>query len=435
MDQCAVRVGRRWPLLKHALRTLDNPGMKIALAVEGTRGDVYPMLALATRLRAVGHEPVICAPVEFAEVASARGLAFRGAGSEVRSFLTRHAGLLTNRGPRGIRVQAQYLAAAIESQFATLPQATADADLILGAGVQVGASSAAELRGVPYRYVIYCPSMLPSREHPPALLGVNSRRPWLNRLLWWVMNEGISRLLAIGVNRQRAKLGLAAVRDAQAHFLSERPIVAADGLLAPVPHDSPLPTRQIAYLSDVESAPLPEKLEAFLDAGPAPVYFGFGSMTDDRPDATTRMLLDVARRAGLRALISQGWAGLGDGALPEQVMVVGSVSHANLFPRVAAVVHHGGAGTTTLAARSGVPQVVIPHAVDQYYWQDRVRALGLGPHGLSRRRLDASSLYDALMACRDNEALSERAKEVGEALRAAHSPERDVALALEHLQP
>jgi vancomycin aglycone glucosyltransferase len=112
-------------------------------------------------------------------------------------------------------------------------------------------------------------------------------------------------------------------------------------------------------------------------------------------------------------------------------MSVGSLSHARLFPRLAAVVHHGGAGTTTAAARAGVPQLVVPHLVDQYYWQERVFSLGLGPRVARRRGLKVETLAAALASCRDNEVLVERAQEIGEQMRSAFTPEADVDAILE----
>jgi len=123
----------------------------------------------------------------------------------------------------------------------------------------------------------------------------------------------------------------------------------------------------LGCLHPFEPGPLPEKLEAFLDAGEPPVYVGFGSMTDPDPAAATRVVLEAVARAGVRAVLSRGWAGLGGVPLPSEVMEIGPVSHASLFARVAAVVHHGGAGTTTTAARAGAPQILVPHILDQFH--------------------------------------------------------------------
>jgi vancomycin aglycone glucosyltransferase len=141
-------------------------------------------------------------------------------------------------------------------------------------------------------------------------------------------------------------------------------------------------------------------------------------MPDPDPAATTGRLLAAIDALGCRALISRGWADLGAVALPEHVMAIGAVSHPRLFPRVAAVVHHGGAGTTHTAARAGVPQVVIPHLLDQYYFARRVHELGVGPPAIARKRLSVSGLVETLRATLDNEPLADRAAELGRRLAA-----------------
>jgi vancomycin aglycone glucosyltransferase len=188
---------------------------------------------------------------------------------------------------------------------------------------------------------------------------------------------------------------------------------------------------QIPCLHARGGDPLPEKLEQFLAAGPAPVYFGFGSMPDHDPRATTELLLAVAERVGCRALISRGWAELGEAALPEHVMAVGDVSHARLFPRTAAVVHHGGAGTTHSAARAGVPQIVVPHLLDQFYFARRVHELGVATPAIARRKLTVSRLAERVSALLDHELLAERAAELGRRLAALDPAEAHLAALIE----
>jgi len=284
--------------------------------------------------------------------------------------------------------------------------------------VQAGARSAAELHGVPYRYVVYCPAVLPSAQHAPAFFPLPPLPRWVNRLAWRVLRTGWNLGLRGALNAQRAGLGLAPVSDLFAHFLGERPLLAVDAGLAEPPADLRDSVAQIPCLHPFDAGEaLPEKLELFLAAGPPPVYLGFGSMTDPDPHATTARLLEAVTAAGHRALLSSGWAGLGEGALPEGVMTIGAVSHASLFPRVAAVVHHGGAGTTTTAARAGVPQVVVPHMLDQFYWARRVAQLGLGVVAGRRRGLGAGALAEAIEAVVGNEVVEERARVLGARLR------------------
>jgi UDP:flavonoid glycosyltransferase YjiC (YdhE family) len=149
-----------------------------------------------------------------------------------------------------------------------------------------------------------------------------------------------------------------------------------------------------------DDAALPADVEAFLEAGPPPVYVGFGSMVSADTDRVTRAVLEGASRGGRRVLLSKGWAGIGGGALPEGAMAVsGPMAHGRLFGRVAAVVHHGGAGTMAAALRAGAPQVLVPHILDQYYYAHRLATLGLAPRGIPVARLTADRLAAAIEAC------------------------------------
>lgn len=391
--------------------------MEIGLAAEGTRGDVHPMLALGEKLRAGGHRVRVCTSPDFAEDVRVRGLAFHPVGESVRDYLDEKAAVL-HAGPVAMAREAyRYMRSSIALQFRDLAEALAGCDLVVGAGIQLGAHSVAERLGVPYRYVAYCPAILPSRRHPPFVIEWRDWPAWANRLSWWATIAALRLGPGIVVNRERRRLGLAPVRDMASYMLSPRPLLAADADLAPAPDDTATPVDQVACLHPFHAEPLPAKLEAFLESGPAPVYLGFGSMTDPRPMETTRELLDALRSCNVRAVVSRGWAGLGAVPLPGDVLVVDAVSHAALFPRMAAVVHHGGAGTTTTATRAGVPQIVIPHVLDQYYWARRVQELGLGPAPIRRRRLSSGRLAAAIAEALENEVLRERATEMGERLR------------------
>ena len=391
--------------------------MRIALTSEGTRGDVAPLLALAERFRERGHEAFLCASPDFAADAAARQVEFHAIGRSVRKFMAEHANAVARGGVSLLHPIRKYMAIALADQFDRLPEVTRGADLIIGAGLQAAAASTAELHGIPYRYVVYCPTLLPSPEHPPVFLPLQRSMAWLNRGLWRLSRIAFNLGMRPTLNKHRGALGLPPVPDLLDHLLSSRPVVAADPLLGPPPSRCPLPFDQIPCLHPFDVDPLPAKLEAFLDSGSPPVYLGFGSMTDPDPAATTRSLLDAVSKAGCRALISEGWAALGGGALPEGVMQLGTVSHPALFQRVAAVVHHGGAGTTATAARAGVPQILVPHLLDQHYWAQRVHRLGIGPPPIRRSRLAAGLLADTIAATLSNEFVAERAGQLGARLR------------------
>jgi UDP:flavonoid glycosyltransferase YjiC (YdhE family) len=392
--------------------------VRIAIAVEGTRGDVHPMLALARRLLERGHDVALCAPPDFADDAAAQGVPFHAVGVNVRAYLEKEADFLHGSPVASLRAVRRYFHEAVQLQFRGLAAAVPRADWLVSAGTQLAAASVAEAIGARHRFVAYCPSLLRSPHQTPAFLPVAALRPWQNRLAWWATLCFFSGALRGIVDGERRTLGLApAPRDLYGLLLGAAPVLAAEEMLAPAPEDLTSAVQVVGCLHPYEETPLPEKLDAFLRAGEPPVYLGFGSMTDPDPDASTRLVLEAVERAGARALLSAGWAGLGDAALPENVMVVGSVPHAALFPRVAAVVHHGGAGTTTTAARAGVPQILVPHILDQFHWAHRVALLGLGPPALPRRRLCAERLAEAIVATRDNELVAERAASLGVRLR------------------
>ncbi len=390
--------------------------MRIAIAVEGTRGDVHPMLALGGALRARGHDVWLCGPPDFAADAA---LPYRPVGPEIRPFMRAQADTLGGGALSVARAGERFFRASIEQHFRELPPALEGAGLVIAAGTQMVAASAAEAIGARYHYVAYYPGFFPSASTPPAFVPWQQLPRWLNRLAWWLGRRALRRALLGAVSAGRTSLGLPARRDLVPLVVGAEPLLATEAELAPAPADTAVTPRCIGCLHPFEEEPLPEKLERFLGAGEPPVYVGFGSMTDPDPRRTTATVLEAANRAGVRLVLSRGWAALGDGALPENVITVGALSHAALFRRVAAVVHHGGAGTTTTAARAGVPQVVVPHLLDQFWWSHRVWQLGLGPPPLPRTRLDASRLAESIHALRDNEMVVERAASLGERLRRA----------------
>jgi UDP:flavonoid glycosyltransferase YjiC (YdhE family) len=410
--------------IKRAPRRADplgstGDGVRIALAVDGTRGDVHPMLALGTALRARGHDAILCAPPDFADDAARGGMPFHPVGVSARAYLAEHAEFLHGSMRASMLAARDYLESNITQQFRALACAAQGADWILAAGVQLSAGSVAQAIGARHRFVAYCPSVLRSPHQTPFLVPRAELPRWMNRLAWWALIRIFGMTLSGVITRERAALGLPPVRDVYGLMRSDAPIFAVEDLLAAPAPDLAPSLQRVGCLHPFEPEPLPEKLGAFLDAGEPPVYIGFGSMTDPDPAASTRLVLDAVTRAGVRAVLSAGWAGLGDAPLPENVMVVGSLSHPALFQRVAAVVHHGGAGTTTTAARAGVPQILVPHVLDQFHWAARVTRLGLGPPALPRRGLSAERLAEAIASVRDNDLVGERAAELGQRLRTA----------------
>jgi UDP:flavonoid glycosyltransferase YjiC (YdhE family) len=298
----------------------------------------------------------------------------------------------------------------IPRQFRFLAEAGRDADLMVGAGVQLAAASVCERYKIPYVAAVFTPAAIPNAHVPPPTPLQRLPQP-LIRLAWLLGLAAASRALRPAIDEGRRSLRLPPLSRPMRALLAGDVLLAADRELAPPPLSLPARTAVTDAWVLEEQGALEPDLDRFLRDGDSPVYVGFGSMTTDDPDHVTRVVLDAAERAGTRLLLGRGWTGLGVGpAQPSWCRSVGDVPHHLLFPRVTAVVHHGGAGTTTSAARAGVPQVIVPHVLDQFYWGERVRTLGLGPAPLRMKHLSAGALADRL---REVPAFRERAKDLG----------------------
>jgi sterol 3beta-glucosyltransferase len=162
----------------------------------------------------------------------------------------------------------------------------------------------------------------------------------------------------------------------------------------------------------------PADLVRFLEAGDAPVYVGFGSMVGTDAEEKGRIVLEALRRSGQRGVIASGWGGLKLQNVPDNVFLLKEAPHDWLFPRMAAVVHHGGAGTTAAGLRAGVPTVICPFMGDQPFWGRRVESLGVGVAPIPQKKLNADNLTEAIQRVVQSTEIRRNAAELGARIRA-----------------
>ena len=400
--------------------------MRILLAPHGTRGDVQPIVALAVALRARGHVVQLVAPANFVSWVRGYGFDTESDGIDVEALL-QSAGT----GLQSLSWQMRYLAHNMPLLFEPTVRASEGCELIVGAGLQFAAASVAEWRHVPYAHVVFCPCATPSSATPPPNVRRQTLPRWINRLLWQAGGPMADLALRGVINRGRATLGLEAVASPIGQLLKGRTILAADRDLAPLPEDAP----NSAVSTDAwvlgEPGTLDHRVEAFLQQVPAPIYIGFGSMIAPRAAELVAKAVAAVRAIGRGAVIAGGWAAL-DRHIQEadDVLIVDSVPHSLIFSKVAAAVHHGGAGTTTAAARAGVPQVLLPHILDQYYWAHRVEVLGLGPRALPVEQVTALMLSERIGRAINDPLIRERVNRLAPAVAARNG----VTTGVEHLE-
>jgi sterol 3beta-glucosyltransferase len=283
----------------------------------------------------------------------------------------------------------------------------------------------AEKLGVPAVLAALFPLFLPTGAFPnPGLpvLGHGRLAQTYNR----TTHRLVMRLATLFERRffrpWRAEHGLPDAPIRTAHRTDGRRISILNAWsphVAPPPPDWPADAHPTGYwfLDREDRWTPPDSLARFLNDGPPPAYVGFGSMAGRRPEQTTRTVLEALARTGMRGVLARGWGGLSPTDVPHTVHLIDAVPHDWLFPRVAAVVHHGGAGSTAAGLRAGRPTVVCPFFGDQPFWGRRVQELGVGPAPMSQRTLTPEKLATALREA-TSAAVQAKAERLGAAIRA-----------------
>ena len=258
---------------------------------------------------------------------------------------------------------------------------------------------------------------------------------WSNSLAWTLAAKAIGRVFVPRVNLLRRREGLAPVKDFITEVASSpllNIIAASPALCNPMP-DWPSHNRMCGFL-DVpgqnDGDALPEDLERFFRAGPAPVFMTFGSMLlgDLEFERILGVLVDATHRAGCRAIVQASWEEIG--GIPETPDVYRLVRapHARLFPRCAAVVHHGGSGTSHSATLAGCPSIPVTYAYDQTYWARQLHAAGVASSALRRQTLRADDLARKIRETLEMPGIKGRAEELGNRIRDENGVERAVKL-------
>ncbi|KAG7094782.1 hypothetical protein E1B28_005597 [Marasmius oreades] len=395
------------------------PKLNIVIMIVGSRGDVQPYVALGKKLREDGHRVRIATHQTFSSFVEDHGLEFFDIGGdpkELMSYMVKNPGLIPGvesliNGdiPRKRRMLNEMIDGCWHSCYSPCPTTGRSfaVDAIISNPPAFAHVHCAEALGIPLQLSFTMPWSPTTAFHHPlvSIQESNAKRGITNYLsyaladilTWHGIGDIVNKFRSRTVNLKPLALysGPSYVDTLKVPWT-----YCMSPALVPKPEDwkNHIDVVGFYFLDLATSYTPPDDLLAFLGAGEPPVYIGFGSVVVDDAAAMTMTIFEATRKAGVRALVSAGWGGLGGVTVPPHIFLLGNIPHDWLFDgdRVAAVIHHGGAGTTSAGLAKGKPTVVVPFFGDQPFWGNMIHRAGAGPAPIPRKKLNADNLCDAI---------------------------------------
>ncbi|KAF6843733.1 UDP-glucose,sterol transferase [Colletotrichum musicola] len=422
----------------------DPIKLNVLIQVVGSRGDVQPFVALGAELKRRGHRVRLATHDIFEKFVRDAGLEHYGVGGDpaaLMAYMVKNPGLIPSMKSlqAGEIGQKQDMVEEMLGGFwdaCIKPDTTTGrpfvADAIISNPPSFAHVHCAQALGIPVHLMFTMPwTSTAAFPHPLAnLKNVGGDRSMANFVSYGVVEHLTWQGLGGVVNKWRDRIDLEEVAMFDGPMLAEHlkiPFTYCwSPALVPKPKDwgAHIDVCGFFFRDTPEYRP-PSDLDHFLAAGPPPVYIGFGSIVLDDPQRVCNTILEAVRLAGVRAIISKGWSNLA-GSTSDSIYWIGDCPHEWLFQHVAAVVHHGGAGTTACGLRYGKPTTIVPFFGDQPFWGDMVANAGAGPRPIPHRQLNAENLAKAIRYC-----LSPQAVTAAQAIAAKMGSERGVKAAVD----
>ncbi|OAR01130.1 hypothetical protein LLEC1_07272 [Akanthomyces lecanii] len=447
--------------------TTSIPRLNIAIHIVGSRGDVQPFIPIAQSLSKApyNHRVRICTHPVFKDFVEEQGVEFFSIGGDpeaLMSYMVRNPGLLPNResvkaGDVGKRREEMAeiingcwrscieagngMGKPVTAALVKDPKDLFIADVIIANPPSMAHIHCAEKLGIPLHMVFTMPwSPTDAFAHPLAAMNYGGADKKMANYVSFIMMElltwqGLGDLIS---KFRHQKLGLDTISPLWGFHLLPRLRVPFTYLwskaLIPKPKDwgSYINITGFSFLPLASSYTPPDDLTAFLAAGPAPIYIGFGSIVVEKPEELTKLLFTAVKQAGVRAIISKGWSKFGGNDVPDNIYLIGNCPHDWLFQRVSAVVHHGGAGTTAAGIAAGKPTVVVPFFGDQAFWGQMIARAGAGPDPVPFTKMTADSLTESITTALKEE-IQKGAQEMAKTIAAENGAEDTVNDFLERL--
>lgn len=413
--------------------------MNVTILSVGSRGDVQPYIALGRGLAQAGHTVRLTTHETFKALITNYGLDFSPIGGNVKAIVHGEAGqtaIASGSNPFKVlpsmsKALEPILGEVLENSW----KACQDADLIISSGTAFWGDDIAEHRGIPSVFALLQPVVInrqiASPITPPSLLHLGSAFNWLthqivNRLYWSLFQGPINqwRQQTLGEPPRRE---CPFFRD---RWFSTPKLFGYSPSVLPAPADwnSNCHVTGYWFLDAPSEFTPPQDLLDFLESGDAPVSIGFGSMASRDAENLTGIALAALKKTGQRGILLTGWSGISNTDLPADVFKLEAIPHDWLFPKMKAIVHHGGAGTTSAALRSGIPSVVVPFFADQPFWGDRLARLQVSPDPIPKPQLSVDRLAIAIHRAASDTILRQRASHLGTSIRLEKGVDQAVQL-------
>jgi len=419
--------------------------MKITILALGSRGDVQPMVALGKGLKSVGYDVNIATHAMFESFVNEMGLNMSLVNTNPRESFENEDGQKafedSDAGLKSLYNIVKSFRPGIVKSGQECLEACQGSDVVLysGIGFYIGPSIAQKLQ-IQEVSAFLQPYMHPTNTIPSSILARKDMGSLINRWSYSLSAPLIWNVFRSSVNKWRQEhmgldpLGWGYMNDWRRTKVPSIYGISSNVMPQPDDWESHLKVTGYWFLNEPDDwKPTPE-LVSFLDAGAPPLYFGFGSMSIPNPEELTDTIVQAVNRTGQRAVLLGGWGGLGQGNLPDNILQIDSAPHNWLFPRMKAVIHHGGAGTTAAGLRAGVPGAVIPFLADQPFWGQRLHDLGVGVKPLFRGKLTIDQLAQSIQTMTQTDAIIERARTLGQQIRNEDGVSRAAEFVSQQLQ-